>query len=238
MEDNVNGINDLNSPQNPQGVPHKKKHGKKVKKVKKHKLHYKNLTMMAVALLLFIYAGFISIVPTVITNSFNKSEFETKMGDASSLITSIEDFNYKITPSLHGIIDITGLNIKWIGDQPIFEAKQLEIETNNPLAVVTKNFDINKITVTNARYTDQMLFDQKTNKMVNKMNFVTPNFDTSKFGTKKINLKAGNVYVKNYQVSYITPTTYNENFIQQKVYPKAEVKKFLMDHPVNNVEIK
>ena len=238
MEDNTNGINDLNAPQNQPGVPRKKKHGKKVKKVKKQKLHYKNLTMMAVALLLFIYAGFISIVPTVITNSFNKDEFATKMGDASSLITSIEGFDYKITPSLHGIIDITGLKIEWIGNQPIFEAKQLEIETNNPLAVVTKNFDINKVIVTNARYTDQMVFDQKANGLINKLNYVTPNFDAQKFDTKKIKVKAGNVQVKNYQISYITPTTYNENEIQQKIYPKAEVKKFLMDHPVNSVEIK
>ncbi len=237
--------NTNNTPQNsiPQNNTRKKKvppsgAKKVVKKVKKQKKTYKNLGLILVALALFVYAAFISIVPVIITNTFNLTDFATGMTSATSLITNAESFRYEIKPNLHGVIGMTNFKVEWNGGQPIFSSKYLEIETKNPLAVVTKNFDIDSLSVVNANYTDQMIYDENSGKNINKLEVVTPYFDPQKLGVKSITVKPGNVKVKNFHVAYIDPNSYRDENIMQKVYPRIEVKKFLLDHPVNGLNIK
>ncbi len=235
MEKNKNNKN-INNVQHGKKVHHAEV--KKPVEKQKQQPHYKNLMLMLIALLLFMYAGFISVVPAVITGAFKVSEFTGKLNEATSLETSLDGFQYKIKPNLHAVIELDNLKLVWKGSQDLFEAKVIEIETKNPLPVFTKNFNIESFSVSNAHYSDQLILDEKTHQMANKLNYLLPNFNPKVFGANKIKIEPGNVSVKNYKISYITPDSYDENVIPNKIYPKTQVKQFLLEHPVGSVDIK
>ena len=227
MEEKKNNKGDINN------TPKKEK-----RKKERSNIHYKNLILMLAALILFIYAGLISVVPSIITKTFNKEEFGTKTYDATSIITNIDGFQYRIKPNLHAVMEITNLEMNWIGNQKLFDAKYIEIETKNPLAIITKNFNIDTVKVTNANFSNQLIIDDKTKKLENKLKYITPNFNPEKYGAKTITIKPGNVTVKNFLIAYITPTTYNEERIAQETYTKEKVKEFLLSNPIANIKIK
>ena len=232
MEENKNKGN-INNVQHKKNVHPSGEHANKT-----GKMQYRNLILMFLALVLFVYAGLISIVPSIITSTFNSAEFAVKFSEATSLKTNLDGFQYRISPNLHATIELNNLKLAWVGDQDLFEAKIIEIETKNPLAIFTKNYDIESVSISNAHYSDQLIPDDKTQKLINKLNKLLPNFNPNPFGTSKIKIVPGKVTFKNFKISYITPETYNEDTISQKTFSKPEVKKFLTEYPVGNVNIK
>ena len=155
-----------------------------------------------------------------------------KVQDATSFITNIDSVDYKVKPNLHAVIKLNNVSFEWLGNQHLFNAKIIEIETNNPLCVYTKNFNINKVTVKSGTYSDQILEDG-----TNKLAVLPRGFDPRPFGAKKIKVTAGPVMVKNCKVKYITPTTYNEEKTDKKTYSKAEVKNLLKNANFSFVKV-
>ena len=59
---------------------------------------YKNVLLIAIAIILFIYASFISIFPAFVTSSFNINKFEQKMAEATGLDVTLGIIDFKINP--------------------------------------------------------------------------------------------------------------------------------------------
>lgn len=193
---------------------------------------YKNTLLIFLALVLFAYAGFISVFPAFLTKTFNIDEFEQKIYDATSIVTTIDDIEYKILPNFKTIIILRNWSSKYIDEQPLFGARYIEIETT-PMSLFTKNFNIKSMYLKNIVYKDQILPDG-----TNKIAFLPEAFNSELFGAKKITIVPGPVRVKNFKIVYIGPKSYKEQSYREKTYDKSEVKDFLSSFTFSHVEIK
>ncbi len=194
--------------------------------------NYKNTIMIALAVLLFLYAAFISIVPAIKTNSFNTKQFEQKCYDATSLITTVESIQYKVKPNLKTIIIVKDLELKYIDNQPLFSAKDIEL-TSSLSALFGNKFDVKSLYLKNVKYDDQVLSNGE-----NKLAFLPGAFNSEVFGKKSITIIPGEVTVKNFDIKYIGPNTFKEKFIRENTYSKEEVKEFLSQFYFSHVNIK
>ncbi len=192
----------------------------------------KSLVLIIISLILFAYAGFISIVPYIVTNSFSTARFEKKFYDATSLITELGSVQYTIKPNFDTIITVRGFELKYIDDQPLFNAGTIEL-TTTPAAIFGNTFKIKNLVIENTNYEDQILPDG-----VNKLAFFPGAFDTRKFGKRNITIVSGPVKIRNAKIKYITPNTYKEESIREKNYSKSEVKEFLSSLYFSHVKIK
>lgn len=215
----------------------KKKKKLKSKMKKRHSVANKqilrNFAMIASAILLIAYALTISLIPYIYTITFDNSDFERKIQESTSFIADTGKLTYKIKPNLHAIITMDNINLKWVGDQELFSAKTLEMETNNPFCVFTKHFDIKTMTLKNGHYYDQILPEGK-----NKLYSFVEGSTAAPFGVKKLIIKPGNLKVKNYKVHYTSPETYNEESIKEHIFSKTELKEFLKGQNFSFAEIK
>lgn len=193
---------------------------------------YKNTLMIVGSIFLFAYASFISIVPAVMTNSFDIDKFEQKMFDATSLITSVDSVEYKVAPNLKTTITVKNLSLKYIDYQPLFDAKQIKLETSFP-ALFGKSFDVKNIEFKHVIYADQILPSGE-----NKIAFLPGAFNSEIFGAKSISVVPGPAKFKNLKVTYVTPTTYKEKFIREKNFSKADVALFLKSFDYSHVKVK
>ena len=193
---------------------------------------YKNTLMILGSVLLFGYASLISIVPSVMTNSFDIDKFEQKMFDATSLITSVDSVEYKVSPSLKTTITVKNLSLKYIDYQPLFDAKQIKLETSFA-ALFGKSFDVKNIEFKHVVYADQILPNGE-----NKIAFLPGAFNSEIFGAKSISVVPGPAKFKNMKVTYVTPRTYKEKFIREKNFSKSDVSLFLKSFDYSHVKIK
>lgn len=194
--------------------------------------NYKNTLMIFGSVLLFSYAALISVVPAVMTNSFDIDKFEQKMFDATSLITSLDTVEYKVSPSLKTTITVKNLSLKYIDYQPLFDARQVKLETSL-LALLGKSFNVKNIEFKNVIYADQILPNGE-----NKIAFLPSAFNSEIFGAKSISVVPGPAKFKNLKITYVTPTTYKEKFIREKNFSKAEVGSFLKSFEYSHVKVK
>ena len=193
---------------------------------------YKNAIFVLVSLILFGYAGFISIVPMVKTNTFDIDKFEQQVFDATSLVTTVDSVDYKIKPNLETTITVKNLSLKYIDAQPLFDAKHIEIKTT-PAALFTPNYKIKSIYFKRAWYADQILPNKE-----NKIAFLPGAFNSEIFGAKKITVEPGPAKFKDLKVTYVTPTTYKEKNLREVSFTKSEVESFLKSFHYSHVKIK
>ena len=194
---------------------------------------YKNVLLIAVSLVLLIYAGYISIFPIFLTNSFNIDKFEEKVYNATSLLTTIDAIDFKITPGLNMIITIRNWSSMYVDEQDCFDAGTIQL-TTNPMSIFTKNFKIKDLYLKNVKFSNQTLPDGE-----NKLAFLPPAFNNSKsFGSKKITVVTGPVRVKNFKITNIAEGYYKQNRIREKVYSAQDVKAFLSGFYFDHVNIK
>ena len=194
---------------------------------------YKNALLVLVSILLFAYAGFITIVPAVKTNSFNIDKFEQQVFDATSLVTTLDSVNFEIKPNLKTIITVKNLSLKYIDAQPLFDAAHIEIETT-PAALFTNNYEIKSIYFKRTWYADQILPNKE-----NKIAFLPGAFNSKVFGANNITIKPnGPAKFKNLKLTYVTPTTYKEKNLRETSFTKEEVKSFLSSFEYSHVKIK
>lgn len=197
--------------------------------------NHRNLILMLLALVLFVYAAFISIYPAVLTSSFNIKDFEDKIHQSTTLTTTMDSVNFKMTPSLNLVITITNWSSKYVYEveQDCFDAAVIEL-TTNPLAVITKNFKIKDLYLNNVVFSNQLLPEG-----INKLAFLPGAFNASVFGKNKITISpAGNVTVKNFTIKYIAPNYYKESVRPLVEYSKSDVKDFLQKRNFTSVNIK
>ncbi len=194
--------------------------------------NYKNTIMIVIAAILLVYAAFISIIPAMKTSSFNIKDFEQKCYDATSLITTVDSVQYKIKPNLKTIIIVKNLELRYIDNQPLFYARNIEL-TSTLGALFGNKFDIKSLYLKNIKYEDQILANGE-----NKLAFLPGAFNSELFGKKSITIIPGDVTVKNFDIKYIGPTTFKEKFIRENTYSKEEVKEFLSQFYFSHVNIK
>lgn len=193
---------------------------------------YKNTLMILVSLIMLAYAGFITIVPIILTETFNIDKFEEKMFEATSLLTTVDSVQYKIKPNLTTEIIVKNLSLKYIDEQPFFEAGRIEMKAA-PSVVFGKNFNVKSLYLKNVWYADQILPSGE-----NKIAFLPAAFNTEVFGAKSISVVPSDIRVKNLKITYVTPTTYKERNIREKTFTKNEVSSFLKSLEFSHVNVK
>ena len=193
---------------------------------------HKNAILIVVAVLLFIYAGFISIFPAMLTKSFNIDQFEQKVYEATSLVTTVDSVEYKIKPNFETKIILKNWSSKYIDEQNCFDARLIEI-TTTPAAIFTKTFNIKDLYLKNVKYSDQILPEG-----VNKLAFLPGAFNPKYFGTNKVTVVTGPVRVKNFNIVHIEPNVYDEVNKREAKYTKQQVKDFLSQYHFEHVIIK
>lgn len=193
---------------------------------------YKNTILIVLAVILLVYAIFISIFPAILTSSFNIDKFEKQVFDSTSLVTTVDMVEYKIKPNFDTIITLRKWSSKYIDDQDCFDATMIEL-TTTPAAIFTNNIKIKQLYVKNAKFSNQILPSGE-----NKLAFLPATFNSKIFGKNKINIIAGPVKVKNFKIKNITPNTYNEDNRRESNYTTQEVKDFLSQMYFSSVNIK
>ena len=173
---------------------------------------YKNTFFIFISLIMFAYEIFISIVPSILTNSFNIDEFEEKIYKSTSLLTDIGFIKFNIKPNLTTVIYIKNFSLKYIDEQPLFYARSVEIHTN-PLALLGKNFKIKSMKMKYVHYADQILPNKE-----NKIAFLPMAFNAKEFGKENITVQPSDVKIKFLKVTHVTPKTYKE-----EKYPELEI---------------
>lgn len=193
---------------------------------------YKNTILITLAVILLIYAGFISIFPAILTSSFNIDKFEKQIFDATSLVTTVDTVEYKIKPNFDTIITFRNWSSKYIDDQDCFDATMIEL-TTTPATIFTNNIKIKQLNVKNAKFSNQILPSGE-----NKLAFLPAAFNSKVFGKNQINITAGPVRVKNFRIRNITPNNYKEDNRRESNYTEQEVKDFLSQMYFSSVNIK
>lgn len=196
---------------------------------------YKNAFLMIVACILFIYAGFISVFPSVYSRNFNIDKFEQATLSATGLNVTLGTFNFEIKPGFKTYITVTDLIAMYPDQQPLFSAKYAQVETT-PLAIFTKDFDIKSLYLKHVIYDDQILPEG-----VNKLAYLPESFEPSFYGAKKVTIRPnGQIRVKNLEVNKTVskPYRYTKNSEREAIYLQSEVEMFLKSLNFKNVDIK
>lgn len=195
---------------------------------------YKNVLLILLALILFAYAGFITIFPSTYTSSFNKANFEQKALAATGLKIAFNSIDVKIKPNFKTIITLKDVSATYPDDQPLFKTTTAEIITT-PSILFSKNIDIKQIVLKYVTYDDQILADGK-----NKLAFFPKAFTPAFLGKNKLVIKPGSVYVKNLTINYTVSEPYSYDTVEKRetFYSESEVKDFLKALNFTNVEIK
>lgn len=193
---------------------------------------YKNAIMIIVSVLMLAYAAFITVVPAVLTETFNVDKFEEKIFESTSLLATVDSVQYKIKPNLTTEVVVRNLSLKYIDEQPLFDAGYIEIKAS-PSIIFGKNFNFKSLYAKNVLYADQILPTGE-----NKIAFLPSAFNSEIFGAKSITVVPSAIKVKNLKLTYVTPTTYRERNIREKMFDKSEVSTFLKGLEFSHVNIK
>ena len=193
---------------------------------------YRSTILIALSILLFLYAGFISIFPAFLTSNFDIDKFEQQVYDSTSFVTTVDSVEYKIKPNFDTIITLRNWSSKYIDDQDCFDARLIEIKTT-PAAIFKKTFKIKQLYLKNVRYENQTLPNGE-----NKLAFLPSAFNSEVFGVNKITIIPGPVKVKNFRIKDIAPGYYKERNQREAVYSEQDVRAFLKDKNFSHVVIK
>lgn len=193
---------------------------------------YKNTLMIFVALVLFLYAGIISILPKVVTNAFDVNKFEEQVYEATSLLTTVDSVEYKLKPNLVAVVTVKNLSLKYIDHQPLFDARHIEFEAS-PLVFFGNDFNIKSMYMKNVVYANQILPNGQ-----NKIAFLPEAFNSEVFGKKSISVSPSDIKIKNLKITHVTPRTYREKNYREKTLYKDEVRDFLKSLVFSHVKIK
>lgn len=183
---------------------------------------HKNLLLMLFALVLFIYAGILSVYPYLLNLTFNTVKFEEKAYTASGLRTSLDNIEFKMQPNLTLVITLRNLSLKYIDYQDCFDAGFIELKTG-AFSPITKKFPIKNMLLRHVKFSDQMLMPQQENKLA----YLPRSFNVNAFDTKKIVIGAGPVFVYDFEIKRIAPGFYKEDNRKESSYSKNQVKEFL-----------
>ncbi len=193
---------------------------------------YKNTILIALSLVFFAYAGFISIFPALLTNNFDIDKFEQQIYDSTSLVTTVDSVEYKIKPNFDTIITLRNWSSKYIDDQDCFDARLIEIKTT-PSAIFSKTFKIKQLYLKNVKFSNQTLPTGE-----NKLAFLPGAFNSEVFGKDKITVIPGPVKVKNFKTKDIAPGYYKERNQREALYSEQDVRDFLKDKNFSHIIIK
>ena len=80
---------------------------------------HKNAILILVAIVLFAYAAILSVYPSFLKATFNISKFEEKVYKASSLITTIDNIDFKVKPNFDLYISIYKWSSKYVDYQGV-----------------------------------------------------------------------------------------------------------------------
>jgi hypothetical protein len=194
---------------------------------------YKNVILIILAIILLIYAGFISIYPIILTKTFDTKKFAEKVEETTSLKTTVDAVEYKIKPNFDVVISLRNWSSKYVDGQNCFDATLIEI-TTTPNAIFNDIYTLKKVLVKNAKFSNQIL-PSKANKLA----FLPKVIDPKVFGVEEgiIVKPAGPVIVKNFRIKYIGPHFYKEDNRHESKYSAEEVRNFLKKCEFTNVVI-
>lgn len=193
---------------------------------------HKNAILLLVAIVLFAYAGLLSVYPALLRATFNIPKFEEKVYNSTSLVTTLDSIDFKVHPNLTLDISLVKWSSKYVDYQDCFDAGSIEISTNL-FAPITKNYNIKQMSLNNVMFSNQLLPEG-----VNKLAFLPPTLKSEPFGASKIKVKVGPVTVKNFTIKYIAPEYYKENKRNLVQYSREDVLEFLQKRNFARVEIK
>jgi hypothetical protein len=194
---------------------------------------HRNAILILISVILFIYAGLLSIYPAFLKSTFNVTKFEEKVYRATSLVTTIDSVDFKVKPNFDLYIYLYKWSSKYVDDQDCFDAGYIEI-TTGLFAPITKKFKIKNMTLKNVVFSNQLLMPEN----VNKLSYLPEAINPGEFGAKKFVVTPGPVTVKNFTIKYIAPNYYKENKRNLVEYSKNDVKEFLQKRNFKRVEIK
>lgn len=195
---------------------------------------YKNVLLILLALILFAYAGFITIFPSTYTKSFNKEDFQQKALAATGLKITFNSIDVKIKPNFKTIITLKDVLATYPDDQPLFKTTTAEIITT-PSILLSNNIDLKQIVLKYVTYDDQVLVDGQ-----NKLAFFPKAFTPAFLGKKDLTVKPCSVYIKNLTVNYTVSEPYSYETVEKReaVYAETDVENFLKSLNFTNVKIK
>ena len=194
----------------------------------------KNSVLMVIAIILFAYAGFISIFPMIVVNSFNKNLFTEKMQKAVGLVVTFDKPEVRISPNFETTVKIPNLKIEFPDKQPVLKANNVILKTT-PEFLFGKTITIKDLLVSSVKYDDLILPDG-----TNKIEYIPKSFNPELIGKKGLTIVSGPVRVKYIKASYTKskPYSYKEESIPDIVKTESETREFLTSLNFRNVIIK
>lgn len=197
-------------------------------------MKYKNIILIIVSIVLFIYAIIIGIVPSIMTKSFNKDVFQEKLTKALGLNVTVGTYTVRVKPNLQAIVTITELDVKFPDEQPVFKAKLAELTTTLS-SLFSKKYVIKKLDLRFVKY-DDLILPEGTNKIA----FLPARITPKPFGHNTITIVSGPVYARDIDVSYTeaSPYSYKTEKYRQLTYTKDQVRSFLSSQNFSNIRIK
>ena len=195
---------------------------------------YKNVFLIFVAILLFVYAALISIYPSFKSKNFDFNAFEQKALAATGLNITFKNIDIKVKPNFNTIIKVRDIDIQYPDKQPLFKASSAELTTSIS-ALLFKNYDVKSLNLKNVEYDDQILPSGD-----NKLAYLPESFNPEFLGAKKITIKPGPVYIKNLKISYtkVNKYSYKTESQREASYSDDEIKSFLETCNFKNLKIK
>lgn len=197
-------------------------------------MNYKNLGLIVISLILFVYAGFIAILPKVMASTFNQETFSANLRKAVGLNAKMKTIDIKISPNFDTTVYVTGLEIEFPDKQPVASANYAELRTT-PGFLFGNKIIIKKFIANQVKYDDLILPNG-----VNKIAYVPESFKPKYIGKNGLTIVSGPVEIKEINTSHTTtkPYSYSEKKIPDIIMTKGETKEYLQSLNFKNVKIK
>ena len=195
---------------------------------------YKNAILILISIVLFSYAAFISIIPSLIASTVNKNKLLANYSAATGLNVSYQKALLKISPTFDTTITVFDLNVEFPDEQPVLSADIVELNTT-PAAVFGKTIKIKNLYMKHVKYDDLVLPDG-----TNKLAYLPAVIDPKYIGKKGLTIIPGPTRIKNIDVSYTTtnPYSYKTQNINEINMTDTELKEFLQSLDLKHINIK
>ena len=196
-------------------------------------MNYKNLILIVISLILFAYAGFISVVPKIMTSLFNQETFSKNLQKAVGLNVEMKTVDVKISPDFSTFVYITGLDIKFPDKQPVLTADYAELRTT-PGCLFGNKIVIKKFIANTVKYDDLVLPSG-----INKIAYIPESFQPKFIGKKGLTIVSGPVEISNISASYTKtkPYSYTEKSLPNINMSARETKEYLQSLQFKYVKI-
>lgn len=197
-------------------------------------LKYKNAILILIALVLFTYAAFISIIPYFVAKSVNKDKLQKDYLAATGLNISFDKAYLKIGPTFNTTITLNDLNIEFPDKQPVLKAEYAELDTT-PEAIFGKTVVIKNLYLANVKYDDLILPDGK-----NKIEYLPSVIDPKYVGKEGLTIVSGPVDIRDIDISYTKtkPYSYKKEVKKEITMTSTELKEYLESLNFAHINIK